>query len=178
LNPIFTDDWELPSFELKKASESTGLVRGGKGNCASLGKADLSHLARLTAYWVGEDYYTTHHLSSTGVHLHVGHCAVDPSVIPYGSVVQVPGVGVFLAVDTGSAVVSRTAARAAGHTTAEKGALVVDLFFETQNEGEEFAAHHPTFATINWWTPRSVGRKAAAARSLFADEDWEKLTKL
>ena len=36
-------------------------------------------LARVTAYWSGEgDYYTRHHISSTGIHLHQGHCAVDP----------------------------------------------------------------------------------------------------
>jgi 3D (Asp-Asp-Asp) domain-containing protein len=175
LNPIFTDDWQLPSFELKKASESTGMVRTFIGKAIALGKTDLCHLARLTAYWAGEDSCTTHHMSSTGVHLHVGHCAVDPNIIPYGSVVQIPGVGIFLAVDTGSAVVSRTAARTAGHTTAEKGALVIDLFFETEKEGEEFAANGPTFATINWWTPNSTGHKAQMARSFFADEDWDKI---
>ena len=62
-------------------------------------------LARVTAYWPSEgDYYTRHSLSSTGVRLHDGHCAVDPSIIPYGSVVDISGVGKFLAVDTGTAV--------------------------------------------------------------------------
>lgn len=179
VNPIFTDDWELPSFDIKTAKQADRVqtfVSGGR-SVGSLGKADLSHLARLTAYWGGEagDSYTGRHISSTGIHLHVGHCAVDPNVIPYGSVVQIPGVGVFLAVDTGSAVVLRTAARAAAHTTAERGALVIDLFFESQSDGQEFASHGPSYVTINWWTPASTDHKAKVARSLFADEDWNKI---
>ena len=136
-------------------------------------KALEQHLARLTAYWAGEgDYYTGRRVSATGIHLHGGHCAVDPSIIPYGSVVEIPGLGQFLAVDTGSAVVHRTAAREAGHTRAERSALVVDLFFEHRREGERFAALSPKFVSINWWTPSSTGHAAEAARSIFADENW------
>jgi 3D (Asp-Asp-Asp) domain-containing protein len=133
-------------------------------------------LARLTAYWAGEgDYYTGRCLSSTGIHLHGGHCAVDPSIIPYGSVVEIPGVGQFLAVDTGSAVISRAAAREAGHTREERGALVIDLFFEHRAEGERFAASGAKFVDISWWTPSSTGSEAQHARRVFADEDWNKI---
>ena len=137
---------------------------------------DGLRLARLTAYWAGEgDYYTGRHLSSTGVRLHAGLCAVDPNIIPYGSIVDIPGVGQFLAADTGSAVVSRTAAREAGHTMAERGALVIDLFFDRSSEGRAFAADSPKFVPISWWTPSSTSHAARAARSVFADEDWNKL---
>jgi 3D (Asp-Asp-Asp) domain-containing protein len=170
LNPIFTDDWALPSFDIK--SKRSDRVQPFVDDSRSFGKDD--RLARLTAYWVGEDPYTSRHLSSTGVHLHVGHCAVDPTIIPYGSVVEIPGVGIFLAVDTGSAVVSRTAARVAGHNKAERGALVIDLFFETQAEGEEFATHTASYVTINWWAPKT-DHQAKLARSVFADEDWNKI---
>jgi 3D (Asp-Asp-Asp) domain-containing protein len=135
----------------------------------------MNRLARLTAYWAGEDYYTNRRVSATGIHLHGGHCAVDPSIIPYGSVVEIPGVGQFLAVDTGSAVVSRTAAREAGHTSAERGALVIDLFFEHASEGEKFAADGAKFVSISWWTPAANGHDARRARHLFADEDWNKI---
>jgi len=111
-------------------------------------------LGRVTAYWAGEgDYYTGHHISATGVHLHGGHCAVDPRIIPYGSVVVVDGVGKFLAVDTGSAVVARKAARKAAHTSEERKALVIDLFFESRKAGEAFVANAPKYAFISWWTP-------------------------
>jgi 3D (Asp-Asp-Asp) domain-containing protein len=133
-------------------------------------------LARVTAYWAGEgDYYTGRDISATGVRLHDGHCAVDPSVIPYGSVVEIAGVGKYLAVDTGSAVVSRTAARESGHTSAERNALVVDVFFEDASDGERFAAGAAKFVTITWWAPTAMGIEAKAARSLFADENWTKI---
>jgi len=133
-------------------------------------------LARVTAYWAGEgDYYTGRCISATGVRLHDGHCAVDPNIIPYGSVVEIAGVGKFLAVDTGSAVISRTAAREDGHTSAERNAIVVDVFFKDRSEGEKFAACAAKYVSISWWTPGSKGTEAKAARSLFADEDWNKI---
>jgi 3D (Asp-Asp-Asp) domain-containing protein len=135
-----------------------------------------SRLARVTAYWACEgDYYTRHGISATGVRLHDGHCAVDPNIIPYGSVVNIAGVGKFLAVDTGSAVVDRTAAREGGHTRAERSAIVVDLFFESRREGERFAASDAKYVAVSWWTPGSNGAGARAARSLFAEEDWTKI---
>jgi 3D (Asp-Asp-Asp) domain-containing protein len=134
------------------------------------------HLARVTAYWSGEgDYYTRHHLSATGVRLHNGHCAVDPSVIPYGSVVDIEGLGRYLAVDTGTAVVTRRAARESGHNRGERAALVVDLYFENRREGEKFAANGPKFAAVTWWTP-SAGEMAstdpdASTHSLIASNE-------
>jgi 3D (Asp-Asp-Asp) domain-containing protein len=125
-------------------SPASQTVRGGR-------------LARLTAYWAGEgDYYTGHDLSATGVHLHDGHCAVDPSIIPYGSVVAIAGLGKYLAVDTGSAVISRTAARESAQNADERSALVIDLFFESRQDGERFAANGPKYATITWQAPRSA----------------------
>lgn len=133
-------------------------------------------LARVTAYWAGEgDYYTGRCISATGVRLHDGHCAVDPRIIPYGSVVEIAGVGKFLAVDTGSAVISRTAAREGGHTSEERNAIVIDLFFEDRDAGEKFAAAASKYASISWWTPTSMGMEAKAARSLFAEENWSKI---
>lgn len=133
-------------------------------------------LARVTAYWAGEgDYYTGRCMSATGVRLHDGHCAVDPRIIPYGSVVEIAGVGRYLAVDTGSAVISRTAAREGGHTSEERNAIVIDLFFEDRSEGEKFAARDAKYVSISWWTPTSTTMQAQAARSLFAEEDWTKI---
>jgi len=121
------------------------------------GKAQVSsggRLGRVTAYWASEgDYYTRRLISATGARLHSGHCAVDPSIIPYGSVVEVAGVGTFLAVDTGSAVVTRKAAREAAHTSEERKALVVDLFFTSRKAGQAFAANAPKYAIIHWRTP-------------------------
>ena len=111
-----------------------------------------THLARVTVYWPEEgDYYTKRRRSSTGVSLRDGHCAVDPKVIPYGSVVKVPGMGEFVAVDTGSAVVSRRAARAAGRTSHERNALVVDVYCSTRSKARAFEASAPKFAVVSWY---------------------------
>jgi 3D (Asp-Asp-Asp) domain-containing protein len=114
-----------------------------------------ARLARITAYWTQEDPCTAKHESSTGVRLQQGVCAVDPKLIPYGSLLQIPGMGNYVAVDTGSAVISRQAAVGSGHTAAERNALVVDLFFENRTDAENFAAHGPAYATVSW-TPASL----------------------
>jgi 3D (Asp-Asp-Asp) domain-containing protein len=152
----------IASSEVAQAAKKSAALAGRqtakaastiKNVAKASGKA-LVRLARLTAYWSGEgDYYTRHHISSTGVHLHTGHCAVDPSIIPYGSVVSIDGLGSYLAVDTGTAVVSRRAARESGHNRGERAALVIDLYFENRRDGERFAANGPKFAAITWTKP-------------------------
>jgi 3D (Asp-Asp-Asp) domain-containing protein len=107
-------------------------------------------LARVTAYWPGEDYYTNHKMSATGVRLRPGFCAVDSRIIPYGSVVTVSGVGSFLAMDTGTAVVSRKAARESGHNKLERSALVIDLYFASRKAAAFFDRNGPKFAMIAW----------------------------
>jgi 3D (Asp-Asp-Asp) domain-containing protein len=135
-----------------------------------------NRLARITAYWASEgDYYTSQGISSTGIHLHDGYCAVDPTIIPYGSVVTISGLGKYLAVDTGSAVISRTAARETGHNATERAALVIDIYFESRRDGEDFAANGPKYASITWQAPDSTNRMSAAVRNMVAETDWNKL---
>ncbi len=147
---------------------------------SSGGKALGNGLARLTAYWSGEgDYYTRRHISSTGITLHNGHCAVDPTIIPYGSVVSIEGLGTYLAVDTGTAVVSRRAARESGHNRIERHALVVDLYFESRRDGERFAATGPKFATISWSAPASeLVADATPSHTLVAFDDTSRTKEL
>jgi 3D (Asp-Asp-Asp) domain-containing protein len=110
-----------------------------------------SILARVTVYWAsgggGSDRWTRRHICSTGARLQAGHCAVDPRRIPYGSKVTLPD-GTLLAVDTGSAVVSRKAARRAGRTALERSALVVDRFFETKQQALNWARRNPYFMLV------------------------------
>jgi 3D (Asp-Asp-Asp) domain-containing protein len=110
-----------------------------------------SLLARVTVYWAGgrgSDRYTRQHRSSTGLRLRQGHCAVDPRKIPYGSQVIFPDRTGLVAVDTGSAVRSRKAARRGGRTIHEKNALVVDRFFETKGQALAWARRNPAFMTV------------------------------
>ncbi len=110
-----------------------------------------SILARVTVYWAsgggGSDRWTRRHICSTGARLQPGHCAVDPRRIPYGSKVTLPD-ATLLAVDTGSAVVSRKAARRAGRTPLERGALVIDRFFETKGQALSWANRNPYFMLV------------------------------
>jgi 3D (Asp-Asp-Asp) domain-containing protein len=112
---------------------------------------EQSLLARVTVYWAsgggGSDRWSRRHICSTGARLRAGHCAVDPRRIPYGSKVTLPD-GPLLAVDTGSAVVSRKAARRSGRTALERGALVIDRFFETKQQALSWANRNPYFMLV------------------------------
>jgi 3D (Asp-Asp-Asp) domain-containing protein len=113
--------------------------------------SEQSLLARVTVYWAsgggGSDRWTRQHICSTGARLRAGHCAVDPRRIPYGSKVTLPD-GPLLAVDTGSAVVSRKAARRSGRTALERSALVIDRFFETKQQALRWANTNPYFMLV------------------------------
>jgi 3D (Asp-Asp-Asp) domain-containing protein len=113
--------------------------------------AEQSMLARVTVYWAsgggGSDRWTRRHVCSTGARLRVGHCAVDPRRIPYGSKVILPD-ATLVAVDTGSAVVSRKAARRSGRTANERSALVIDRFFETKQQALNWARRNPYFMFV------------------------------
>ena len=112
---------------------------------------EQSLLARVTVYWAsggrGSDHWTRRHICSTGARLQTGHCAVDPRRIPYGSRVTLPD-ATLVAVDTGSAVVSRKAARHAGRTAVERSALVIDRFFETKQQALSWAGRNPYFMLV------------------------------
>jgi 3D (Asp-Asp-Asp) domain-containing protein len=102
-----------------------------------------SILARVTSYWAGEGSK----FASTGRRLHSGHCAVDPKRIPYGSKVVFPD-RACTAVDTGSAVISRKAARLCGRTASQLKAIVVDRFFDTKREAEAWSNAQSEFMML------------------------------
>jgi 3D (Asp-Asp-Asp) domain-containing protein len=115
-----------------------------------------SLLARVTVYWAsggsGSDSWTRNHIASSGARLRAGHCAVDPRRIPYGSHVILPD-GALVAVDTGSAVRSRRAARLAGRSASERNAIVIDRFFETKRQALAWANRNPQFMTVRIQSP-------------------------
>jgi 3D (Asp-Asp-Asp) domain-containing protein len=79
--------------------------------------------ARITAYWLGEDDYG--YKSASGKRLVSGRsCAVDPRIIPYGTILVVEGKH-YVAHDTGTAVVQR---KASGRSRLP----VIDLFYKTE----------------------------------------------
>jgi 3D (Asp-Asp-Asp) domain-containing protein len=126
-----------------------------------------SLLARVTVYWAsggkGSDRYTRRHKTSTGLRLRAGHCAVDPNKIPYGSNIILPDGTRLAAVDTGTAVRNRKAARLSGKTPVERNAVVIDRFFETKDQALAWANSHPHFQPVRVITPASAASIAAAS---------------
>jgi 3D (Asp-Asp-Asp) domain-containing protein len=107
-------------------------------------------LARVTVYWpTGKGVARA---SWNGAQLRAGHCAVDPQKIPFGSKVLFPDTS-CVAVDSGPAVISRSAARRLGKTASQRNALVVDRYFETKREALAWAASHPPFMTLGVINP-------------------------
>ena len=128
------------------------LVSAASAREQVLVRREQSLLARVTVYWAkggaGSDRYTRQHKCSTGMRLRDGHCAVDPRRIPYGSRVVFPDRTTLLAVDTGTAVKNRKAARKAGRNTYERSAIVVDRFFETKRQALAWARRNPAFMAV------------------------------
>ena len=117
-------------------------------------------LARVTVYWHSPG--SKEQIAASGPHLHDGHCAVDPKKIPYGSKIVLPD-DQLIAVDTGPAVVQRTAARRAARTPAQRKAIVVDRYFESGREAQSWAASHPHFMTVWVDSPDRAGVNLSAA---------------
>ena len=118
-----------------------------------------SLLARVTVYWAhggrGADHYTRQHKSATGLRLQQGHCAVDPRRVPYGSKVILPDGTTLSAVDTGTAVRNRKAARKAGRTPNERNAIVIDKFFESKRQALVWANSNPPFVSVKVVPPNA-----------------------
>jgi len=108
-------------------------------------------LARITVYWPGEGQVRA---CSNGARLRAGNCAVDPKRIPFGSRVLFPD-ATCLAVDSGPAVVHRSAARSCGRTAAQRNAIVIDRFFETKQAALDWANSHSEFMTVRIVEPGS-----------------------
>lgn len=102
-------------------------------------------MVRVTVYWrngSGTDMWTAAGKSSSGRPLRDRRsAAVDPRIIPYGSKIVLPSAGKSLdAVDTGTDVKSRKAAKAQG-----RDVPVVDIYFESKSEALTWAKQVPMF---------------------------------
>src|SRR5215469_2935855 len=97
-------------------------------------------LARVTVYWHSEG--SGANAASNGTRLRNGHCAVDPKKIPYGSKVVFPH-ATCVAADSGPDIVNRKAARSCGKNAAERNAIVIDRFFDTEQKALAWAREYP-----------------------------------
>lgn len=147
-----------PTAFLILAMPAAAIGRENAGSAIKIREnPEQSMLARVTVYWAkggsGSDQFTRKHKCATGVQLRRGHCAVDPRRIPYGSQIIFPD-GKFTAVDTGTAVMNRKAARLSGRTRMEQNAPVIDRFFETKRQAEAWEKTHPPFITVRVIPPK------------------------
>jgi len=96
-------------------------------------------LARVTYYWSDP-------ITSTGKKPICGKTiAVDPKIIPYGSTVFIPKMNKsFIAQDTGSAVVKRTAAKKLG----KPECIVVDVYCSSKSIALNSIKKYPMFMKI------------------------------
>ena len=120
---------------------------------------------RSTYYYAGEansDPDTDAGRTSTGVPLQmasatqVGVCAVDPSVIPYGSQVVVQtadGPRYYIAADTGGAVKNETASGGTAH--------VIDFYSNTQVGGQYQTVTVIPYSGSQGFTSLSAAQKAS-----------------
>src|ERR1039457_2332351 len=84
----------------------------------------------------GSDHWTRRGISAMGTKLkNEKSVAVDPKIIPYGSKIMIPQLGLIDLVpeDTGKFVRSRRASKLANH-----GEPVIDLFFDKESEARHF----------------------------------------
>jgi hypothetical protein len=102
-------------------------------------------MARVTYYWPN-DGGQVGNITSTGVKAVCGQTiAVDPKIIPYGSKVVISEMGkTFKAVDTGSAVKARTAAKKLGRPDA----IVVDVFCANKAVAMQRIKKYPLFMKV------------------------------
>jgi 3D (Asp-Asp-Asp) domain-containing protein len=100
--------------------------------------------ARVTYYWPGSGGQVGHQ-TATGKRAVCGQsAAVDPKIIPYGSEIHIPKMGMVVkAVDTGSAVKSRTASKKLGRDD-----IVIDIFCANKAEAMRRIKKYPMFMTI------------------------------
>ena len=97
------------------------------------------YLARVTYYW-GDGITSLGKKPICGKTL-----AVDPKIIPYGSIVKIPQMGgSFISSDTGSAVRSRLAAKKLG----KPQAIVVDVFCSSLAVARQRIKKYPMFMKV------------------------------
>lgn len=129
-----------------EAMKNANLSKAGKSSRVS-SRGGKTFTVTLTTYWAqgaGSDYWTRKKISSTGQKLVPGvSVAADPRVIPYGSIIDIKGVGRRVVKDTGAHVVRRVASQRRGVNYP-----VIDLFFERREDALRFARSNPAFAEV------------------------------
>jgi 3D (Asp-Asp-Asp) domain-containing protein len=102
------------------------------------------YIARVTYYWPGNGGQVGYQ-TSTGKRPSCGKTiAVDPRIIPYGSKVKIPQMGVTAtAIDTGGDVKARAASKKLG-----KNNIVIDVFCANFKIAQQRIKNYPMFMKV------------------------------
>jgi 3D (Asp-Asp-Asp) domain-containing protein len=100
---------------------------------------------KYTEYTARVTYYWNDPITATGKKTVCGYTiAVDPSIIPYNSIVTIPELKQkFVAHDTGPAVVKRTASKRLG-----KNNIVIDIYCKDRKVAQQRIKKNPMFMKI------------------------------
>ncbi|GEM_PF-3569730 len=79
----------------------------------------------------------------------LGHCAVDPKVIPLGSVIEIPGIGRRIATDTGRLIRGRD----------------LDIHFGSLREMRAWGARRVTVRVLRWGWGKAVTKSRKESNS-------------
>lgn len=102
------------------------------------------YIARVTYYWSGSGGQVGLQTSTGKKPICGKTVAVDPKIIPYGSRVKIPQMGLTtIAIDTGSAVKARSASKKLG-----KNNIVIDVFCANFKIAQQRIKNYPMFMKV------------------------------
>lgn len=125
------DTGTVEEFKKWVSEPQDDTIRLGTSVTGHSGEVEIvwSFVSNTTAYYMGENAY-----GAAGSHCHYGTCAVDPSVIPYGSILWVSGYGFAVANDCGGAIVGTN----------------LDLYMRSSEECYSWGRRYVTAYLLNW----------------------------
>ena len=102
------------------------------------------YMARITYYWPNNGGQVGLQTSTGKKPICGKTVAVDPKIIPYGSRVKIPQMGLTTtAIDTGSAVKARSASKKLG-----KNNIVIDVFCANFKIAQQRIKNYPMFMKV------------------------------
>ena len=122
-----------PATETTQAAQATQATETTQAAAASSNQGGYYLTVEATAYSYNEAGLSNYTADGTNLVSEPNVIAVDPSVIPLGSLVEVPGYGIAIAGDTGGAI---------------KG-NIIDLHFTTVDQANQWGRRNVTIRILN-----------------------------
>jgi len=102
------------------------------------------YMARITYYWPSNGGQVGYQTATGKKAVCSKTVAVDPKIIPYGSKVRIPQMGITAtAMDTGNSVKARSASKKLGRNN-----IVIDVFCNSANIARQRIKNFPMFMKV------------------------------